>query len=151
MNTESDKPKTKLGRKRAALDGGTRSERITLRATEAEFEILGKLAEEKGMSRTAYILQSTVYADLVPAGSNKSEVDELVEELRALRQEVVQEGNNLNQLIRALHTALKYDDYDAARNAISKVDCAIEENKECARKILKTIVAIPNIFKSVKD
>jgi Bacterial mobilisation protein (MobC) len=94
-------PIARRGRRRANLPGGPRRHRVVVRVNDTELAELQALADERGVSVPAVLVQSTLTGGLAAAGAFEQLRDELGMALRLL----AQAGNNLNQLARQANTA----------------------------------------------
>lgn len=115
----------KRGRPVVSPAGKARDRRICLSVNEAEFAALNEKAEAAGLSRTEYILQSTVYAD---GGCSMAspEIRELIGQVQELGHQVRKLGSNLNQIAFGINLARKRSkalDHDAEmRRAVENVE-----------------------------
>ena len=77
-----------------------RSQHITLRLTDIEFELLTNAALETGLSRSGYLRRLLVEKPITV----KYEIVADIEELKKLAAEFGRIGNNLNQIAKYFHT-----------------------------------------------
>lgn len=84
-----------------------RPRQLTFRATEDEYRIIKKKIEQSGQKQQDFLLQMALEKDII-----------ILDGMAELLIEVKHQGNNLNQLIRKLHSQ-GYIDY---RNELPKME-----------------------------
>lgn len=137
----------KAGRYNSSPDGMKRTKRAALNVTPIEFEALNEAANSVGLSRTEYILQSTIYATGEDITSRFNEAKKIIDELNEIKSLNRAESRNLNQIARGINDAIANGRDNELVEGAQNVEKLIANNSEIFIRIMAVLKDIPNVLK----
>lgn len=118
-----------------------RERKVTFWTTEEELARLRELSSDAGTSMSRYLLDSTVYADAVRCVPTRAELHQVIAELR-------REGNNVNQIARALNAGAAPIDDRSKEAMVRTIDELLATWKQVLAGVTVTMAELDGVLPS---
>lgn len=145
----TEEPK-RNGRPRVSPDGEKRTKRLACYITPTEFEAVDTAAKAIGLSRTEYVLQSTIYAtegSTTAIIASKFELaKELIDALVAIRKLLDHESISINQIARKINEASDEGDIQGVVEGIESVAQLRDNNNKLYQQLKEVLAQVPIVF-----